>query len=130
MPGSLLEQVSCWLELHPLSLSEIDCAIAVKLKIMDGKCKMTGEDKIVMSALYAAICRCSGKLMGEDMHEFIADSESRLDEDLKNHIYEKRVLAETMISRPVMKAFKKRLRQEGLFNAINSTTEEHQRVVA
>lgn len=122
--------IAAWLDHNPLCAFEIDCAIAVKLKIMDGKCKMTVEDKIVMSALYSAILPQSGKLMGEEMHEFIRDSESRLNEDLKNEIYEKRVLAETMISRPVMKAFKKRLRQQGLFDAYEGAIEEYQRVTA
>ena len=34
---------------------------------------------------------------------------------MKNAIYERRVLAETAISRPVMKAFKAMIRAEGLF---------------
>ena len=33
---------------------------------------------------------------------------------MREHIYETRVLAETAISRPVMKRFKARLREEGL----------------
>ncbi len=45
---------------------------------------------------------------------------------MKNHIYETRVLAETMLSRPVMKRYKAMLREEDLFTAVqmSETTEE------
>ena len=49
------------------------------------------------------------------IHALIADARRESTEALKNFIYEKRVLAETALSRPVMKAFKAMIRQEGLF---------------
>ena len=34
------EQVRQWVLEHPLSPAHVDCATAVMLKILDGKCKM------------------------------------------------------------------------------------------
>jgi len=39
------EQVVLWVETHPLSPLNIDCVVAVMLKILDGKCKMRPEEK-------------------------------------------------------------------------------------
>jgi len=43
---------------------------------------------------------------------------------MKTFIYEKRVLAETMISRPVMKGFKAMIRQQGLLDDAQDEEEE------
>ena len=43
------EQIVAWLENHPLSPTQIDCAVAVMLKILDGKCKMRPAEKVVMT---------------------------------------------------------------------------------
>ena len=106
-----------WLEENPLTPIHVDCSTTVMLKILDGKCKMKEEDKIIMSALYESCKDQAGELFDEDLHELIARAKRQSDEELKNHIYEKRLLAETMISRPVMKAFKAMIRQQGLFNS-------------
>jgi len=109
--------VAAWVQAHPLVPAEVDCAIAVMLKILDGKCRMDEEEKRVMALLYDAVREQCGQLLGDDMHGLIAQATQAADEVLRAFIYEKRVLAETMISRPVMKAFKARIRQEGLFGA-------------
>jgi len=108
-------QVSDWVQAHPLSPSDVDCATAVMLKILDGKCKMGALDKVVMEQLYDAIKTRPGQRFGDEFHTLIASARLEADEAMKNFIYEKRVLAETAISRPVMKAFKAMIRQEGLF---------------
>ena len=106
-----------WLNSHSFSPIECDCINAVMLKILDGKCKMAALEKITMEALYR-VCRHLPALhLGEDYHNFIGlfldtDREQIAEQDILA-IYEKRVLAETQISRPVMKKFKQRLRQEG-----------------
>ncbi|MCG8613227.1 MAG: hypothetical protein MI864_22175 [Pseudomonadales bacterium] len=107
-----------WLDRHALSSAEIDCATAVMLKILDNKCKMNPEEKAVMNALYEGIKHLSGLLLDIEMHNLIAHckQQDHLDEKQRFYIYEKRVLAETMISRPVMKEFKKRIREAGLFD--------------
>ncbi len=112
MPG--LIPADEWLQSHSLSPKEIDCVIALMLKILDGKCKMNEEDKTLTRALYAHCHRLTGERLGEDMHRLIASVEEPLSTEMVDLVYENRVLAETMISRPVMKAFKARLRAEGL----------------
>ena len=108
-------QVAGWVQAHPLSPSDIDCATTVMLKILDGKCKMGSVDKIVMEAFYDAVKDWPGQRFGNEFHALIADARRESNESLKNFIYETRVLAETELSRPVMKAFKTMIRQEGLF---------------
>ena len=107
--------VAGWVQEHPLSPSDIDCATTVMLKILDGKCKMGSVDKIVMEALYDAVKDRPGQRFGNEFHALIADARRESNESLKNFIYETRVLAETELSRPVMKAFRVMIRQEGLF---------------
>ena len=106
--------VANWVQAHPLSPSDIDCATTV-LKILDGKCKMGSVDKVVMEALYDALKDRPGLRFGDAFHALIAEARRESSEALKNFIYETRVLAETELSRPVMKAFKTMIRQEGLF---------------
>lgn len=117
--ASLGQWVGNWVQSQILSPSDVDCATTVMLKILDGKCKMKVLEKKVMAALYDQLKDEAGELMGADMHELIGEvrdllSEADSDAD-KERVYEKRVLAETMISRPVMKEFKARIRQNGLF---------------
>lgn len=109
--------VLAWVREYPRTAIEIDCATAVMLKILDGKCKMSKEEKQVMRHLYHALEGQQGRLLGEDIHSLIASAERNgLDGVMRDYIYEKRVIAETMISRPVMKGFKKLIRQQGLFD--------------
>lgn len=107
--------VAHWLQMHVLTASDIDCITAVMLKILDGKCKMGGIEKIVMEQLYDAVRHRDGERLGGDYHRLIASARTTAGEEMKNHIYEQRVLAETMLSRPVMKAFKAMIRAQGLF---------------
>ena len=104
-----------WARVATLSPLDIDCITAVMLKILDGKCKMAVQEKQVMTVLYDALKHRSGKRLDSSLHELIHKA---LDPDpgdvLLSAVYEKRVLAETRISRPVMKAFKARLRAEGV----------------
>lgn len=109
------EQVAAWVQAHPLQDQQVDCAVAVMLKILDGKCKMRGEEKVVMRHLYHAVKHRPMSLLDPGLHPMIARAETCSDEALREHIYEHRVLAETMISRPVMKAFKRTIRERGLF---------------
>ncbi|MDD4915363.1 MAG: hypothetical protein PHW13_10065 [Methylococcales bacterium] len=109
------EQVALWLKMHPLSPIHIDCVITVMLKIQDGKCKMRPAEKIVMALLYDQVRHLHGQLLDADLHALItAARDNPDDEDLKTLIYEKRLLAETTLSRPVMKGFKALIREQGL----------------
>ncbi len=120
------ERVSAWVAAHALSVSDIDCATAVMLKILDGKCKMHAAEKIVMAWLYDAVKARPGHLLGAEMHALIAAARPVADEATRNLIYEKRVLAETAISRPVMKAFKAMIRRDGLLDGVRESAAEEE----
>ncbi|WP_026604383.1 hypothetical protein [Methylomonas sp. 11b] len=109
------EHVAQWVNSHPLSPIHVDCAVTVMLKIIDGKCKMRATEKVVMELLYDCVKHLPGQILQADLHPLIETA--RADEDdeaLKNLIYEKRLMAETAISRPVMKGFKAMIREQGL----------------
>lgn len=84
------------------------------LKILDGKCKMPPVEKIIMEALYDCSKGLRGMYLGQSYHRLIARARAVGTEQLLEQVYETRVLAETQISRPVMKKFKARLRAEGV----------------
>jgi len=107
--------ICLWAQNHPLSPEQLDCVTTVMLKILDGKCKMKLEEKHIMSLLYDQVKTQPGVLLTEEIHQLIATARKELTDDMKDFIYEKRVLAETAISRPVMKKFKAMIRQQGLF---------------
>lgn len=109
-------EVEAWVSQYPLRPPHIDCAVAVMLKILDGKCKMNGEEKVVMRHLYHAVKRCAGERLDAGLHSVIAAAEASIDDTFREQIYEMRVLAETTISRPVMKGFKRMIREQGLFD--------------
>ena len=112
----LSNHVAQWLENNPLSPTHVDCATAVMLKILDGKCKMKIDEKKLMAVLYQQTKHQPGNLLGNDIHQLIKKTGNTPDEEMSNHIYEKRLLAETMISRPVMKEFKALIRKTGLLD--------------
>ena len=109
------DAVAAWVATHPLTPSDVDCATTVMLKILDGKCKMSETDKVVMAALYDAVKHRPGQRFGDELHALIAQARAPGGDALRDFIYEKRVLAETTLSRLVMKAFKVMIRAEGLF---------------
>ena len=119
-----IDNVTAWVAAHPLTPGDVDCATTVMLKILDGKCKMGEVDKLVMAALYDAVRDRPGQRFGTAEHALIATARLGADEAMKNAIYERRVLAETAISRPVMKAFKAMIRAEGLFAGLAESLEE------
>ncbi len=108
-----------WLKAQQLSPIEVDCVTTLMLKIIDGKCKMNSQDKTLISELYQLTQIQSGILFDDTYHQLIASALTLTSEELVDNVYEKRVLAETQISRPVMKAFKKRLRDTNFLPAIN-----------
>jgi hypothetical protein len=111
----MIEHIKQWVQANPLSPIHVDCATTVMLKILDGKCKMNSEEKVVMALLYEQVKHCPSQLLGADIDTLIADSQNHLDDATKMIIYEQRLLAETMLSRPVMKDFKAMIREQGLF---------------
>ena len=120
------EQIGVWLETHPLSPTQIDCAVAVMLKILDGKCKMRPAEKVVMTLLYDQIKTKPGQLLAAELHSLIAAARNRSENDaLIMLLYEKRLLAETAISRPVMKQFKAFIRETGLLEDTKADDENN-----
>lgn len=115
--------VATWVAQQEFTPVEVDCATTVMLKILDGKCKMKPLEKVVMTHLYDQLKWCAGELLPEDIHSLIAVARQSADEAMKEYIYEKRVLAETMISRPVMKTFKATIRRNGLFGGVDEATD-------
>jgi hypothetical protein len=99
------------------SASDIDCTTTVMLKILDGKCKMNEREKPLIAQLYDRVKERPGRLLGADIHALIAAARIGMDEDMVERIYEARLLAETAISRPVMKAYKAMLRSTGLLDS-------------
>lgn len=104
----------CWYAPGQVSNIEVDCIIALMLKIMDGKCKMPAGEKQLLVRLYDTMGERPGAQLGTHEHLLIRQARAKPSEALRLDIYERRVLAETRISRPVMKTFKARLREEGL----------------
>jgi hypothetical protein len=98
-------------QLEPI---HIDCVAAIMLKILDGKCKMNPAEMDAVAAMYDVLLGRPGALLPADIHPLIGRARSAPDEALLEAVYERRVLAETMISRPVMKGFKAMLRAEGV----------------
>jgi hypothetical protein len=97
--------------------SDIDCTTTVMLKILDGKCKMNAREKPLIAQLYDAVNSRPGRLFGAEIHALIATARRGMDEALVERIYEARLLAETALSRPVMKAYKAMLRDSGLLDS-------------
>lgn len=115
------QHVRRWLASHPLKPVEVDCVTAVMLKILDGECKMPADEKRVMTELYKQVRHLSGLLLGPEDHALIRRVGNAPDEATKDLIYEQRVLAETRIARPTMKAFKAMIRERGLLDNIPGT---------
>ena len=69
-----------------------------------------------MAVLYQQVKHYQGNLLGKDIHQLILEAGDTPTDTMANHIYEKRLLAETMISRPVMKGFKAMIRKTGLLD--------------
>lgn len=122
-------EVKAWADRHPLIPVHVDCATAVMLKILDGKCKMNAGEKAVMTHLYRAVKHRPGRILGKELYTLIESATVHRDAAMIEAIYEKRLLAETMISRPVMKSFKSMIRQQGLFDIAAENTDSPEKVI-
>ena len=94
----------------------MDCTTAVMLKILDGKCKMNSDEKRIIAVIYDIVKDRRGKLLSESVHRLIALARNQSNEKIIEEVYEQRLYAEQMISRPVMKAYKAMLRREGILS--------------
>lgn len=109
-----VERLQTWAGTTPLAPIHLDCITTLMLKILDGKCKMGEWDKAAIAVVYDVVKRQPGQLLGQSHHDLIAEARQAMDEAMVARVYEQRLYAETMISRPVMKAFKADLRAAGI----------------
>jgi len=107
---------TAWAEAHLHEPIHIDCTTTVMLKILDGKCKMDHQEKDTIALMYDVVKHRPGKLLDEPHHQLIDKARQGMDNEMVLQVYEQRLYAETMITRPVMKAYKAMLRSEGLIN--------------
>ena len=107
---------AAWAATHLHDPVHIDCTTAVMLKILDGKCKMGQLEKETIARMYDVVKHRPGKLLDASHHQLIATARRQSNDDIILQVYEQRLYAETMIGRPVMKAYKAMLRGEGLIN--------------
>jgi hypothetical protein len=110
-----------WAENTKLEPLEIDCITTIMLKILDGKCKMFPEEKEVISYIYDITKHQTGSVLNAEIHQLIHIAQNNMDEEMVKKIYEQRLYAETMISRPIMKAFKAKLRKNNIIGNNNET---------
>jgi len=74
IPPDLNRHVTEWVKNHPLEPIHVDCSTTVILKILDGKCKMKPDIKVVMELLYDQVRLQQGTLLGGD-HNLAARNE-------------------------------------------------------
>lgn len=111
---------AAWARQATLTPTDIDCTTTVMLKILDGKCKMNPQEKEIIAVIYDVVKDRPGHILDDTDHRLIARARQGMDDDLVERIYEQRLLAETMISRPVMKAYKAMLRTSGVLATAQS----------
>ena len=115
-----------WAEQQVLEPIERDCVTAVALKILDRKCRMPAEEQEAMLALFDMLQHRPGGLFSTEVYRCIEQAleERELLPDTAERIHLFRLEAETKIPKPVMKAFKARLREE-LFSQPGATAPIH-----
>lgn len=111
---------AAWARQAALTPTDIDCTTTVMLKILDGKCKMNPQEKEIIAIIYDVVKDRPGHILDDTDHRLIALARQGMDDALVERIYEQRLIAETMISRPVMKAYKAMLRTSGVLATAQS----------
>ncbi len=101
-----------WAQTASLTPSDIDCTTTVVLKILDHKCKMTYEAQEAVLAIYEVVKDQALERLDADVHRVIAEAENNPNEAVFNQLHELRVQAESIIPKPVMKAYKQLLREQ------------------
>lgn len=109
-----------WAEQSALSSLERDCVTAVTLKILDSKCKMPISQQEAVLAIYDVLHhQQKGTLFKPGASACIEEAlqVEHLSKDITEQIHRYRLEAEERIPKPVVKAFKAKLRVE-LFEKI------------
>lgn len=105
---------TAWAESSELGAEQLDCVTAVALKILDRKCKMPADEQEAMLAIYDLLHPSPAKHFDDSVHRAIdaAMQQEQFDPITAETIHRLRLHAEALIPKPVMKAFKARLREE------------------
>jgi hypothetical protein len=103
-----------WAKETAFDAMEVDCTTTVVLKILDNKCKMLPGEKVAVMAVYDVIKGRHANLFSDDTHEVITAARNEPNYEVLETIHELRLFAEANIAKPVMKAYKAKLRY-GLF---------------
>lgn len=103
-----------WAQSMQFDATQVDCTIAVVLKILDNKCKMLPGEKAAVMCIYDVVKLQPGKLFDDETHTIVTQARIQPNNESKIKIHELRVYAEANIPKPVMKAYKAILR-DGLF---------------
>ena len=100
-----------WAQEAPLDRLQIDCVTAVMLKILDHKCKMSPEEQIALLAVYNVVKERPGPLFDASIHQTIQHALQTSWGSTQERIHQLRLHAEATIPKPVMKHFKRYLRE-------------------
>jgi hypothetical protein len=105
---------TAWAESSELGPEQLDCVTAVALKILDRKCKMPSDEQEAMLAIYDLLHPAPAKHFDDEVHQVIDSAlrQEMIDPVTAEAIHQLRLKAEALIPKPVMKAFKARLREE------------------
>lgn len=106
-----LRAVYEWAKRQDFVPEHVDCTTAVVLKILDGKCKMSAEEKNAVLAVYDAVKSRPGERLDAGFHQVIFRGRQEQNRAVMEAVHEHRVEAEARIPKPVMKAYKAFLRR-------------------
>ncbi|MBD3811270.1 MAG: hypothetical protein IE917_03485 [Betaproteobacteria bacterium] len=106
---TLAHPAAQWAEATHFEPAHLDCVTAIMLKILDGKCKMSGAEKNALTAVYDVVRDRPGHGLDDDVHTLIAQARQGAN-SVADAIHAWRIRAETGIPKPVMKGFKQWLR--------------------
>lgn len=101
-----LVEIVDWASNTDFNLQQVDCLVAIMLKILDGKCKMDPATQLAVRSVYLNAHRQRSHLFDTAIHDFIASCFSAPDPLSFKHVHELRVFAESAIHKSVMKGFK------------------------
>lgn len=103
-----------WAQSMQFDATQVDCTIAIVLKILDNKCKMLPGEKAAVMCIYDVVKSDPGKLFDDRVHATINLARIQNNEENSAKIHALRIYAEANIPKPIMKAYKAILR-DGLF---------------
>ena len=96
---------------NALDSFERDCSITVALKIVDGTCKMNGDEKSIFMLLYDSIEEKQSAFFETHVFDLIEEAKEYSSSNTLSKIMELREAAMEHITRPQMKAFKVSVRE-------------------